>query len=90
MNAPVATPMSLDKIEAALDARCIEVLCFDGKWRTIRRNGATQRWKRDPTRFRIPIKMGMYAYSAITDADLGTRHYRIVHDARADFKLEYI
>ena len=87
---PTPTPMSLEKIEAALDARCIEVLCFDGKWRTIRRNGATQRWKRDPTRFRIPVKLGFNAYSAITNADLGKCHHRIVHDARADFKLEYL
>lgn len=30
-----------------------------------RRNGKTQTWKRDPERFRIPIKFGLYAYSAI-------------------------
>lgn len=36
-----------------------------------RRNGATQRWKRDPERFRIPIKYGLRAYSSITEAAVG-------------------
>lgn len=37
-----------------------------------RRNGKTQRWKREPERFRIPIKFGLYDYSEITNetADL--------------------
>lgn len=32
-----------------------------------RRNGATQTWKRDPGRFRVPVKYGLYGYGAITD-----------------------
>ena len=37
-----------------------------------RRNGRTQTWKREPDRFRIPIKHGMYAYGSIVNwnADL--------------------
>lgn len=32
-----------------------------------RRNGATKTWKTRPGEFRIPIKIGMYDYSYITD-----------------------
>jgi hypothetical protein len=32
------------------------------RWRA---NGRTQTWKRDPTRFRVPIKHGLYACSSI-------------------------
>lgn len=32
-----------------------------------RRNGRTQRWKRDPERFRIPVKFGFYDYGQITN-----------------------
>lgn len=35
-----------------------------------RRNGAVQTWKRDPARFRLPIKHGLYAYGDITESDL--------------------
>lgn len=31
-----------------------------------RRNGKTQTWKRDPERFRVPIKHGLYAYGQLT------------------------
>ncbi len=37
------------------------------RWRV---NGRLQTWKRDPNRFRLPIKHGLYAYSAITEDDL--------------------
>lgn len=31
-----------------------------------RRNGRTQTWKRDATRWRVPIKLGLYQYGDIT------------------------
>lgn len=34
-----------------------------------RRNGATKTWKRQPERFQIPVKYGMYDYFYITDTD---------------------
>lgn len=34
-----------------------------------RRNGATKTWKRQPDKFRIPVKYGMYSYSYITERD---------------------
>lgn len=33
-----------------------------------RRNGKTQVWKKDPSRFKLPIKRGLYAYDAITES----------------------
>lgn len=35
----------------------------------VRRNGKTQTWKRQPGKFRIPCKYGMYEYFDITDAN---------------------
>ena len=72
-------------VDALLDARAIQVLMTNGRWWTVRRNGATKRWKRDPARIRIPIKAGLYVYGAITESDfrgncpgaLDPTHWRI-------------
>lgn len=37
-----------------------------------RRNGATQTWVRDPERFRVPVKYGLYAYGQLTNAEAPT------------------
>lgn len=50
--------MTLDECEAALDAGTLQVQWRNGKWYAVRRNGATKRWKRDASRFRIPCKTG--------------------------------
>lgn len=39
-----------------------------------RRNGRTQIWKTRPTEFRVPIKLGLYTYAAITHHDLKRFH----------------
>ena len=39
-----------------------------------RRNGRTETWKRDPSRFRIPVKHGLYAYGAIGPDNADTVH----------------
>ena len=39
-----------------------------------RRNGKTRTWKRQPWRFEIPVKHGMYSYSVITNGDLALAH----------------
>jgi hypothetical protein len=33
----------------------------------VRRNGSTKRWVRQPEKFRIPVKYGMYEFFYITD-----------------------
>jgi len=35
----------------------------------VRRNGSTKTWVRQPGKFRIPVKYGMYEYFYITDED---------------------
>lgn len=37
------------------------------RWRV---NGALQTWKRDPARFRLPVKHGLYAYAEISSENL--------------------
>ena len=54
-------------IEHALSHGCLWIKMANGRYWRLRRNGATQRWKRDANRFRIPVKAGMYAYSEITN-----------------------
>lgn len=51
--------------EQAMAAAAVHV---DGakKCQVWRRNGVTQTWKRDETRFRMPVKYGMYAWGAVT------------------------
>jgi hypothetical protein len=34
---------------------------------TWRANGKCKTWKRDPTRFQLPIKYGLYTYGYITN-----------------------
>lgn len=40
-----------------------------------RRNGATRLWKTSSTRFRIPLKYGLYVYGELTQDDLRVRFY---------------
>lgn len=37
----------------------------DGSAKRYRANGKTKTWKRDPNRFRVPVKHGMYDYGYI-------------------------
>ncbi len=62
---------------------CGRVTCFSrvgprGGVTTVitvcRRNGATQTWKKDVTRFRVPVKSGLYSYGEITQNNAGDWH----------------
>jgi ribosomal protein L19E len=64
-----ANHITRENIDALIDAGVIQCLMTNGRWWTIRRNGRTQTWKRDPRRIRIPFKMGMYGHGAITEND---------------------
>lgn len=46
----------------------------DGSCARFRRNGATQTWKRDPERVRIPVKRGLYEYGQITNGNMDMFH----------------
>lgn len=56
-------------VDALLDAGLIECAMTNGKWLTIRRNGATKRWKKDANRIYIPFKVGFRGYGQITETD---------------------
>jgi len=66
------------EIERLLDTGKLEVAMRNGNWWRIRRNGKTQTWKRDPSRFRIPIKAGLRATGAIDSLDLEAQGIRII------------
>lgn len=59
--------LNLPQIEQALDNDRVKVLMKNGNLWLVRRNGKTQTWKRDPLRFRIPIKFGFRSYGEITE-----------------------
>lgn len=58
------------EIEYALDARCLWAKMNNGNFWQVRRNGKTVTWKRDPDRFRIPIKLGLRNYGQIDQDNL--------------------
>ena len=58
-------PNGLADIEHALDNHSLFVRVNADRYWRARRNGKTQTWKRDKTRFRIPVKYGLYGYGAI-------------------------
>lgn len=66
-----------ETIEAALDKRILFAHMRNGKWWRVRRNGKTQTWKREPMRFRIPVKAGLRAYGEITNGNMNDGNWRI-------------
>jgi hypothetical protein len=40
----------------------------------VRRSGKTQTWKRDVSRFRVPVKYGLYESGEITEQNAGDWH----------------
>ena len=58
-------PATLEEAEAALGAGRLFVFMAHGRYWLARRGGATKLWKRDPARFRVPIKAGFRARGAI-------------------------
>ena len=40
----------------------------------VRANGQCKTWKRDPERFQLPIKYGLYEYSYITNENAADFH----------------
>lgn len=65
----MADKITRANVEALLDGGKIEAAMSNGRWWEIRRNGATKRWKKDPSRIRIPFKAGLRVTSQITESD---------------------
>jgi hypothetical protein len=57
-------------VETALDKGMLYVRMRNGNSWKVRRNGKTQTWVREPSRFRIPCKAGLRCTFQLTDADL--------------------
>lgn len=55
-------------LEEAKELKPGDVL-IDSQGKRWKVNGKVQRWVRDPDRIRVPLKHGLYAYDAITEAD---------------------
>lgn len=60
--------MTLERIEAELDAGGVTAKAYNGNFWSCRRNGKTQLWKTRPGEFRIPVKIGFRSFGAITQA----------------------
>jgi hypothetical protein len=56
-----------DAIETALAAGHLWALVGNGRYWRLRRNGATKTWKRNPAKFRIPVKAGLKTYGEVTE-----------------------
>lgn len=59
--------MSVDRFHA-------NATCHPHKTYKWRRNGKTQTWKTRPGDFRVPVKFGLYSYSAITQDNADQWH----------------
>lgn len=58
-----------NNFEKLLDTGRLQIRMKNGNWWSIRRNGQTQRWKRDPDRLRTPYKFGFRGHGALTELD---------------------
>lgn len=58
-----------ENVDSLLDRGQIEIQMKSRAWWSIRRNGATKHWKRDPARIYIPFKYGHKFYGYLTEVD---------------------
>lgn len=56
-----------ENFEELLDKGNLFAAMHNGRWWKMRRNGATQRWKRDANRIRVPFKVGFKECGAIDE-----------------------
>ncbi len=52
--------LTRENTEHLLATYRLQIMGRGGRWYDVRRNGATQRWKRQPLRASIPCKVGFY------------------------------
>lgn len=53
--------------EQALTGRLFKLTCDNLAIQYWQKNGKCKTWKRDTTRFQLPIKYGLYSYGYITN-----------------------
>jgi hypothetical protein len=64
---PESYATDIRDVEHALQHGCLWIKTSRNRYWRLRRNGCTKTWKRDLNRFRIPVKAGLYVYSAVTN-----------------------
>ena len=68
---------ALEQIEDALRCGWLWALTARDRYWQLRRNGQTQRWKRDSSRFSIPVKAGLRACTRVDqNSNVGYEHGR--------------
>lgn len=84
--------LTRDNVDSLLDAGRLQGAISHPsgvRWWRLRRNGKTRTWKRDASRFEVPVKAGLRTTGRISDADLlsdGTinpAYYRIAPDGES-------
>lgn len=65
------------EFETALAAGNLWAAMRNGRFWKLRRNGATQTWKRDPNRFSIPVKAGLKSCGRVTEDDVNRGNFVI-------------
>lgn len=73
--------LSLREIEVNLDIGALKAPTTKGTLWIVRRNGKTRRWKREPERFSIPVKIGFRSFAYITNET------SFATDSSADFRV---
>ena len=69
--------MNLEQAMTANNFEHVGTKNADGTPMRCRRNGKTKTWKRNPERFRIPVKYGLYGYFYLDSEYMATGH---LHD----------
>ena len=62
--------MTLEEVLDLSYGEHIWFICSDGKLGRAKVNGAVRRWKRNPDRFVLPLKYGLYEYATFTNSDI--------------------
>ena len=65
---------TLEEIETALANGHLWARMGGGRFWRLRRNGATKRWKREPSRFRIPVKAGLRSCGEVNEGSNVSRN----------------
>jgi hypothetical protein len=58
-----------ENVNELLDSGMLYAQMSSGNWWRARRNGKTQTWKRDASRIRIPVKMGLKSCASIYECE---------------------
>ena len=67
----MSKPITLDNLKALTPNEAIYIPRAGKSPERWRVNGAVKVWKRDASRVRVPVKHGLYAYDAVTEAEIG-------------------